>query len=128
MTATPQPSPEHKPVLLIVDDDQLITDTLSFALGADFEIHACESRRHAIELMRQLPDAPQLRPLRTKVAMVFQGFHLFPHLTALGNVTLAPIQVGRVDRQAAEISSVCRAAFLTESSTMLAALHLVCSG
>ena len=52
-----------------------------------------------------LPDAPQLRPLRTKVAMVFQGFHLFPHLTALGNVTLAPIHVGRVDRQAAEATA-----------------------
>ena len=25
--------------------------------------------------------------------MVFQGFHLFPHLSALENVTLAPVQV-----------------------------------
>ena len=31
-----------------------------------------------------------LRRLRAKVGMVFQQWHLFPHLTALGNVTLAP--------------------------------------
>ena len=48
------------------------------------------------------PDAPGLQPLRTKVAMVFQGFHLFPHLTALENVTLAPVHVRREARDAAE--------------------------
>ncbi|MBX5464370.1 MAG: amino acid ABC transporter ATP-binding protein [Clostridia bacterium] len=31
--------------------------------------------------------------LRQKVGMVFQSFNLFPHLTALQNVTLAPIRV-----------------------------------
>jgi ABC-type polar amino acid transport system ATPase subunit len=39
------------------------------------------------------PDAPALRPLRARVGMVFQGFHLFPHLTALQNLTLAPSHV-----------------------------------
>jgi hypothetical protein len=51
----PQPAPERKPALLVVDDDPLITDTLAFALGGDYEVLACESRRHAIELLRQLP-------------------------------------------------------------------------
>jgi DNA-binding NtrC family response regulator len=84
MTPTAQPSPDHKPVLLIVDDDQLITDTLAFALGADFEIHACESRRHAIELMRQLPEAPQL-------ALVDLGLPPRPHAPDEGFALIADL-------------------------------------
>lgn len=36
-----------------------------------------------------------LGQLRTSVGMVFQEFHLFPHLTALENVSLGPRVVGR---------------------------------
>ena len=42
---------------------------------------------------RTPPDAPQLRLLRAHVAMVFQSFNLFPHLTVLQNVALAPMHV-----------------------------------
>jgi polar amino acid transport system ATP-binding protein len=38
---------------------------------------------------------------RTEIGMVFQHFHLFPHMTALENVTLAPIRVKGVKRRAA---------------------------
>jgi DNA-binding NtrC family response regulator len=70
----PKPAlrPEPKPALLIVDDDPLITDTLSFALGADFQVHACESRPQAVELVRQLPGAPEL-------ALVDLGLPPVPH-------------------------------------------------
>src|SRR5688572_1930173 len=37
-----------------------------------------------------------LQKMRLKTGMVFQSFNLFPHLTALENVTLAPIQVKKV--------------------------------
>ena len=50
----------EKPSLLIVDDDQLITDTLSYALGKDFDVLVSDSRPHAISLLRQLDEAPQL--------------------------------------------------------------------
>jgi ABC-type polar amino acid transport system ATPase subunit len=37
-----------------------------------------------------------LQKMRLKTGMVFQSFNLFPHLTALQNVTLAPIQVKKM--------------------------------
>ncbi len=39
------------------------------------------------------PDDRSLVSLRVRVGMVFQGFNLFPHLTALQNVSLAPVHV-----------------------------------
>jgi polar amino acid transport system ATP-binding protein len=38
---------------------------------------------------------------RAQIGMVFQHFNLFPHMTALENVTLAPIQVLSVSREEA---------------------------
>jgi polar amino acid transport system ATP-binding protein len=40
--------------------------------------------------------------LRSRVGMVFQSFNLYPHMTALQNVTLAPIQVKRFSPVEAE--------------------------
>ncbi|MBX3156068.1 MAG: amino acid ABC transporter ATP-binding protein [Deltaproteobacteria bacterium] len=44
----------------------------------------------------------RLRELRTRVGMVFQQFNLFPHLTALDNITLAPRVVRGIERARAE--------------------------
>jgi polar amino acid transport system ATP-binding protein len=38
---------------------------------------------------------------RSEIGMVFQHFHLFPHMTALENVTLAPMRVKGVKRSTA---------------------------
>ena len=40
--------------------------------------------------------------LRAEIGMVFQQFNLYPHLTVLGNVTLAPMKVRRLARPEAE--------------------------
>ncbi|HEX6411472.1 MAG TPA: sigma-54 dependent transcriptional regulator [Burkholderiales bacterium] len=69
---SPQASPNPKPALLVVDDDPLITDTLAFALGTEYAVYACESRTHAIQLLRQLDAPPPL-------ALVDLGLPPAPH-------------------------------------------------
>jgi len=46
--------------------------------------------------------ATNLTKLRAEVGMVFQQFNLYPHMTALANITLAPIKVRRLPRAEAE--------------------------
>jgi DNA-binding NtrC family response regulator len=62
----------NKPTLLIVDDDPLISDTLSYALGKDFDVMVSDSRSHAVSLLRQIDEAPQL-------ALVDLGLPPTPH-------------------------------------------------
>ena len=47
-------------------------------------------------------DVKAIEAIRRKVGMVFQQFNLFPHLTVLDNLTLAPMWVGKVPKQEAE--------------------------
>jgi ABC-type polar amino acid transport system ATPase subunit len=43
-----------------------------------------------------------LSHLRSQVGMVFQAFNLFPHMTALENIMLAPLKVRKLPRAEAE--------------------------
>ena len=47
-----------------------------------------------------------LTALRQKIGMVFQSYDLFPHLTVLGNITLAPRKVGRRSKEDAEAEAL----------------------
>jgi polar amino acid transport system ATP-binding protein len=51
---------------------------------AGYALRPCMSERR---------DAALLRTIRQRVGMVFQSFHLFPHMTAAGNVMEAPRRV-----------------------------------
>ena len=44
--------------------------------------------------------------VRRRMGMVFQQFNLFPHLTVLQNMTLAPIQTGLLSKAEAEVRAM----------------------
>jgi ABC-type polar amino acid transport system ATPase subunit len=44
--------------------------------------------------------------VRQRLGMVFQSFNLFPNMTALGNVTIAPIKVLKLKKDQAEKSGI----------------------
>ena len=47
-------------------------------------------------------DIRNIQEVRREAGMVFQSFNLFPHLTVLDNITLAPRQVRRMPKKEAE--------------------------
>jgi general L-amino acid transport system ATP-binding protein len=47
-------------------------------------------------------DVTHIEAIRREVGMVFQSFNLFPHLTILDNLTLAPIWVKKMPKKEAE--------------------------
>ena len=49
-----------------------------------------------VDGIRLTRDLKNIHEIRSEIGMVFQQFNLFPHLTVLDNITLAPIQVRRV--------------------------------
>jgi len=61
-----------KPLLLIVDDDSLISESLSYAFASDFDVVTAHARPQAMALLQRLRQAPQL-------ALVDLGLPPFPH-------------------------------------------------
>lgn len=73
-----------RPVLMIVDDDPLITDTLHFVLSKYFEVCVAESHSQLQSLLRQLDTPPAL-------ALVDLGLPPTPHTPEEGFKVIAEL-------------------------------------
>jgi polar amino acid transport system ATP-binding protein len=62
-------------------------------------LHACG---HTVVEDGQMMSEAKLDALRSEVGMVFQSFNLFPHLSVLHNITLAPMALRNTSRQDAD--------------------------
>ena len=51
-------------------------------------------------------DIKNIEAIRSEVGMVFQSFNLFPHLTVLQNITLAPIWVRKKSKSDSEVKAM----------------------
>jgi general L-amino acid transport system ATP-binding protein len=61
-----------------------------------------QSGRVAVDGIEMSDDAKAVEAIRREVGMVFQQFNLFPHLTVLENLTLAPIWVKQAPKKEAD--------------------------
>ncbi len=62
----------NQPGLLLVDDDPLIRDSISYMLRPDYEVYLAETRAEASDLLRQLRHPPPL-------ALIDLGLPPYPH-------------------------------------------------
>ncbi len=56
-----------------------------------------------IEGVSAMQNMRQIDSLRQKVGMVFQQFNLFPHMTVLNNLTLAPVKLKKMTEAEAKV-------------------------
>ncbi|MGF6163207.1 histidine transport system ATP-binding protein [Pseudomonas sp. 2725] len=68
------------------------------AMGLDNQPIRMRHDRHGMHVA----DADELQRLRTRLAMVFQHFNLWSHMTVLDNITMAPRRVLGVSKKDAE--------------------------
>jgi general L-amino acid transport system ATP-binding protein len=61
-----------------------------------------QSGRVVVDGTELTDDLRAIETIRSEVGMVFQQFNLFPHLTVLQNLTLAPVWVRRMPKREAE--------------------------
>ena len=77
----------NKPLLLVVDDDPLISDALSYAFAAEYDVVTSHARPHCLTLLQQLRRTPQ-------AALVDLGLPPLPHRPDEG---FAPVSYTHLD-------------------------------
>ena len=65
-------------------------------------LEAYQQGRIIIDGITLSRDLKNIEAIRSETGMVFQQFNLFPHLTVLQNITLAPIWVRKLPKVKAE--------------------------
>jgi general L-amino acid transport system ATP-binding protein len=68
-------------------------------------INRLEDHQHGqiiVDGIELTDDMHNIEQIRMETGMVFQQFNLFPHLTMIQNITLAPIQVRKLPKGKAE--------------------------
>jgi general L-amino acid transport system ATP-binding protein len=68
------------------------------------EVH--QEGRIIVDGVELSSDVRNIDKIRSEVGMVFQQFNLFPHLTVLQNITLAPMWVRKKPREEAETTAM----------------------
>jgi DNA-binding NtrC family response regulator len=84
MSTAPAHYSMQKPLLLIVDDDSLITDTLSVAMSSVFEVVTSPSRAHCNQLISRSDRLPEL-------ALIDLGLPPTPHRPDEGFALIADL-------------------------------------
>ena len=76
----------NRPCLLLIDDDEVIRDSLEFVLSDEYEIHSAESRSEVRELLGEMDRPPDLclldLGLPPRAHLPDEGFALVPDLLA----------------------------------------------
>ncbi len=101
--------------------DNLVLDSVNLSIGAGEAIviagpsgsgkstmlrcinglESVDSGSVVVDGKRIDPQSKGIQKIRADIAMVFQQFNLFPHMSVLENITLAPIKVKGVEQKAA---------------------------
>jgi polar amino acid transport system ATP-binding protein len=93
---------EHQVVCLIGPSGCGKSTLLRCINGLD----AIQSGEIRLENDRVSGPGVDVNKLRQQVGIVFQAFNLFPHMSVLENVTLAPIKVLKIDKAEAEAKAM----------------------